>query len=133
MTWLRKYGNKFNNCKSDYNGILYDSKKEAARAQELDLLERAREIRNIKRQVKISFDICRRCKRLCSNVCPSCKEVSLAHISNYYIDFVYYDKKNKVEVYEEIKGFETQVWKDKWKLLTILYEDDPMKNLVVIK
>lgn len=52
--WMR--GNKFSAKKVEYNGVTYDSKAEARRAQELDLLLRFNEIVSWKGQVK--FQLC---------------------------------------------------------------------------
>lgn len=130
-----KTKNKFNAKSTEYEGQVYHSKREAGRAAELDLLERGGEIRNIKRQVRISFDICgnANCLRLCSGNCPKHRMGKVHHLSNYYLDFTYWDKKEGVEVYEEVKGMETGEWKQKWKLLCILYENDPKKKLIVVR
>lgn len=128
-----KTKNKYKANSTEYNGEVYHSKLEANRAQELDLLERAGEIKNIRRQVRISFDICRKCLRLCSSVCRLHKKQGVHHLSNYFIDFTYWDVKSGLEIYEEVKGFQTNEWKAKWKYLCILYEDDPKKKLIVVR
>ncbi|MGE4197648.1 MAG: DUF1064 domain-containing protein [Phycisphaerales bacterium] len=43
---------KYRNQRTEHDGILYDSRKEAKRAQELDLLKQAGQIRGWTRQVK---------------------------------------------------------------------------------
>lgn len=48
---MAKYGNK----KVKYNGIVFDSKKEALRYKELLLLERAKEIFDLQLQVKFEL------------------------------------------------------------------------------
>lgn len=45
-------GNKYHNKKINVNGIVYDSKKEYRRHQELSLLERVGTIQDLRRQVK---------------------------------------------------------------------------------
>ena len=52
MAWKRYAGNKYGSRKVEVNGIVFDSKREAARYQELLLLEKAGEIKDIRRQVK---------------------------------------------------------------------------------
>jgi hypothetical protein len=133
MTWYNRRGTKYGAKSTEYNGSVFHSKKEAGRAAELDLLERANEIENIRRQVRISFDICASCLRLCSSKCSKHPKEIPSHITNYYIDFVYRDKKTGEEIYEEVKGFETGEWKLKWKLLCLLYERDPKKKLIVTR
>jgi len=87
-----------------YNGVSYHSKKEAAYAAELDLLVRAKEIKSWDRQVRISLD------------------VNGFHICNYIIDFVVHHN-DGTEEYVEVKGFQTEVWRLKWRLFEALYED----------
>lgn len=50
----KKSGNKFSAKKTEYGGITYDSKKEAWRARELDLLIRAKEVLEV--EVQPVFD-----------------------------------------------------------------------------
>lgn len=88
-----------------------DSKFEAGKAQELELLKKAGEIVDFQEQVKIPL------------------EVNGFHICNYYIDFVIQHKDGDVE-YLETKGFATDVWKLKWKLFEALY-DKPGNVLTV--
>lgn len=47
----KKSGNKLRAIKTEYKGTLFDSKKEAHRAYELDLLKRAGDIKKIEYQV----------------------------------------------------------------------------------
>lgn len=47
--------NKYRNQPTEVDGILFDSKKEAQRWQELKLLERAGEIRDLERQVRFEL------------------------------------------------------------------------------
>ena len=44
MAWKRYTGNKYGSRKVEVNGIMFDSKREAARYQELLLLEKAGDI-----------------------------------------------------------------------------------------
>lgn len=94
---------------SKYNG--FDSKFEAGKAQELELLKKAEEIVDYQTQVKIPL------------------EVNGFHICNYYIDFVV-QHNDGTEEYIECKGFPTEVWKLKWKLFEALY-DKPGNTLTV--
>jgi hypothetical protein len=87
------------------------SKKEATKAFELDLLIKAGEILEWKRQVKISLD------------------VNGYHICNYYVDFEVLWKDGTKE-YVEIKGFETDLWRMKWRLFEALYSDKGYKLTV---
>ena len=97
-----KKQNKYGNIEREYNGILYVSKKEAAYAQELDLRKKAEDIKDWKRQVKISLD------------------VNGYHICNYYVDFeIEHNDESKELV--EIKGFETEIFRLKRKLLEAVF------------
>ena len=50
--WMPKKSSKYGNKKIEYNGEVFDSKKEYKRWCELKLLERAGKISDLKRQVK---------------------------------------------------------------------------------
>lgn len=80
-----------------------DSKFEAGKAADLELLKKAGEIVDFQEQVKIPL------------------EVNGFHICNYYIDFVIQHSDGTVE-YLETKGYATDVWKLKWKLFEALYD-----------
>ncbi len=89
-----------------------DSKFEAGKAQELELLKRAGEIADFKEQVKIPL------------------VVNGLVVCDYWIDFVITHNDNSIE-YCETKGFATDVWKLKWKLFEALYSGDPNVKLTV--
>lgn len=95
-----KYGNK----KCMYNGYNYDSIKEANYAENLDWRIKIGEVLKWERQVKISIDI------------------NSVHIANYFIDFKVWLSNGVVE-YHEVKGFETDIWRMKWRLCKALYKD----------
>ncbi len=110
-----RYGSKYGNKSCTYNGISYHSKKEAGQAQELDFRLKAGDIKSWERQKKISLD------------------VNGHHITNYYIDFVLTHNDGTLE-FLEVKGFETDVWRMKWKLFESLHEEMfPMSKLTVVK
>ena len=96
--------NKYNNRKWEIDGITYDSQKEAKRAMELKLLERAGEIKNLRRQV--AFE-------LIPNQYIDGKLVERK--CSYVADFVY--EENGKTVVEDVKGIRTDVYKLKRKLL----------------
>jgi hypothetical protein len=93
--------NKYRAVKTEVDGYRFDSRKEAARYQELKLLEKAGEISNLELQVKFSLDI------------------EGHHICNYIADFCY-DEKGQVIV-EDSKGVRTPVFRIKAKLMWALY------------
>ena len=103
-TYFKHQGNKFKAVKQTYNGRSYDSKKEAEYAMQLDWRKKAGEIKEIHPQFKIDL------------------RINDVHWRNYYIDF-------KVELidgsfeYIEVKGFPTEVWKQKWDATIILFNE----------
>jgi hypothetical protein len=105
MSWRQRKGNKYGAVSSIYNGILYDSKKEAGYAAELNLRLKAGDIKDWERQFKISFDG------------PG------GHICNHYVDFKIYHKDGSVELVE-IKGFQTPEWRLKRNMIDALFLPD---------
>ncbi len=101
MTWYQKRGNKYGAKSILYEGKQYHSKREAGYAAELDLLKKAGEIKEWERQIKIPLGV---------NGC---------HITNYFIDFKIEHMNGDIE-FVEVKGFETDVWRLKWKLFEAL-------------
>ena len=110
--YYQKYNNrlKYGNIPTEYRGGRFDSKKEARKAMELDLLVKAGEIIKWEKQKKLSLD------------------VNGMHIANYYLDFVLYYPDGTVE-YLEIKSpiTQTPVWRMKWKLSQALFKDKNIK------
>lgn len=112
--WYQKRGSKYGAKSTEYEGNVYHSKKEAGYAKELDLRVRAKDIKGWRRQVKIPLD------------------VNGYHICNYYIDFIIEHNDGTLE-YTEVKGFETDTWRMKWKLFEALYGDREGIKLTVVK
>jgi hypothetical protein len=103
--------NKYHAETSVYNGYNYDSRLEASYAMQLDWLIKAGEIESVERQYKIDITI------------------NGEHICNYFIDFKvnYTDKHCE---YHEVKGFETDLWRIKWRLSKAVH---PEWKFVLIK
>ena len=55
MGYYKGKRNKFNATKAEYNGYIYDSKKEASYAMELDWMIKAGEVERFERQHKIDL------------------------------------------------------------------------------
>lgn len=87
------------------DGFTYDSKMEADRAAQLVLLERAGEIRELKRQI------------------PFLLTVNGALIKRWRCDFTYYDIQDEQWTADEVKGFKPRDWAMTAKLFTALYPD----------
>lgn len=90
--------NKYRNNKVTYDGIIFDSKKEAQRYAELKMLERVGKIKELKRQVPFT---------LIPKICDQ--------NGKYYADFVY--MLNGKLVVEDTKGVRTAEYKIKKKLM----------------
>ena len=98
---------KYHSTKIEYDGMVFDSKKELRRFKELSLLEKAGEIQDLKRQVKFE-------------VLPAQREpeyitengyVRLGNVLErkvvYIADFVY--TKDGETVVEDVKGYKSGV------------------------
>lgn len=117
MVYIQKTENKYHAKSQTYNQITYHSKFEAGYAQALDLAVKSGEIKKWDRQVKLDL------------------KVNGQHITNYYIDFIVYHNGGSRE-FIEVKGFETEVWRMKWKILEATFEQfkqHPDDSLSVIK
>ena len=113
--WQKKSGNKYHAKSSVYNGNYYHSQFEAAYAQELDFRLKAHDIKSWRRQVKIPL------------------QVNGRHITNYIMDFEVTHNDGSVELIE-CKGFETDVWIMKWRLLEAIYcVEQPDVRLTLVK
>ena len=99
MRWNTE--NKYHNKKVTVDGLTFDSIKEANRWQELKLMEKAGEIVGLNRQQKIEL-------------IPKTK----LYQARYYVaDFVYFDKRANITIYEDCKGYRTDIYKLKKALL----------------
>ena len=118
---------KYKNRKKLVDGIEFDSAKEARRWSELKLLEKAREISDLRRQVKFvliesqyeeSSEVYQRGK----NKGKPKRGKILEHECSYIADFVYTDEKTGKTVVEDTKGFKTKDYIIKRKLLLERYK-----------
>lgn len=98
-----KYGNK----KVQVDGKIFDSLKEAMRYNELKMLQDHGKIQDLKCQVK--FELQPKFK----NEITGKTEKSITYIA----DFVYYDNEKYEYVIEDVKGFKTEVYKMKRKMM----------------
>ena len=101
MRYNSKYGNKpTKTC----DGVLHDSRKEAQRWVELQMLEKANLIRNLRRQVKYEL------------IPKQEGERSVTYIA----DFVYDDENGK-HIVEDCKGMRTPAYIIKRKLMLYIH------------
>ena len=106
-----KKRNKHNARRTFYNGRWYQSALECEYAQELDWRKKAGEIKEIIPQFKIDI------------------RINDIHICNYFIDFKI-TLADGTDEYHEVKGFEADLWRMKWRCAIALY---PEWKFVLIK
>jgi len=109
--------NKYGNRAVIYKGERYDSEKECNRAVELEMLERAGKIQNIRRQVK--FDLI--------------PKQSGERAVKYIADFVYMDCETGKVIVEDVKSSATRT-KDyiiKRKLFKWQYPDYEFREVIM--
>ena len=93
--------NKYRNVKTEVDGIVFHSKREAARYTDLKLLERAGQIKDLRIQVPFLF------------------ELNDVRICKYFADFVY--RENGKEIVEDCKGKRTKDYMIKRKLMKAFF------------
>lgn len=124
MAWTRYTGNKYGSKKVRIDGIVFDSKKEARRYQELLSLERAGAIQNLRRQVKYVLIPAQHEKSTQVYTKGPQKGLSkqgrlIERECSYIADFVY--TRDGETVVEDTKGFRTKEYVIKRKLLLYTY------------
>ena len=99
---------KYHSRRTEFGGMVFDSKKEAQRYIVLRELEKQGEIRNLQRQVKFKL-------------IPGVRwSNGKKHRDTFYIaDFTYYE--NGHLVVEDVKGFRTPVYKLKKELMKAVH------------
>lgn len=102
--------NKYHAKKTWMKGKVYDSKKEANRAFELEMLAKYGKIKNLQKQVPFVLQE--------GYVNKHGKKIRPI---TYIADFTY--ERDGVLVVEDTKGFETEVFKIKRKMLEYKYPD----------
>ena len=93
--------NKYRAVKTEVDGIVFDSKREAARYMELMLLERAGEISHL--ELQPVYECVVNGKKICT----------------YRADFRYFTKLGNIV--EDVKGVKTPIYRLKKKLVEALY------------
>lgn len=120
---MRRYGSKYGNHKITIDNITFDSTGEGLRYKELKLLAKTGQITDLQLQKK--FIIVPEIREP-DTVGPrgGVKKGKLIQSAAYYVaDFVYYDKNGKLVV-EDFKGFKTDLYKLKKKLMKYIYDID---------
>lgn len=101
---------KYNNKKITVDGQIFDSKKEASRYEELRILEKAGEIKDLRTQVKFKLIPAQRDEATGKVIEREC---------SYKADFVY--EEDGKTVVEDVKGFRTKEYIIKRKLMLYQY------------
>ena len=97
--------NKYRNRKTEIDGIVFDSKREAQRYAELQILQRAGKIRDLSMQVEFELIPKQDGERACK----------------YKADFVYHMADTGKMVVEDVKGKRTREYIIKRKLMLYRY------------
>lgn len=107
-------GRKYHNIKMEYNGVMYDSKKEAKRQYVLNMMERGGIIRDLERQKRFLLQ-----EAFVNNKGEKIREIS------YIADFYYYDNERGSLVVEDVKSpaTRTDVYRIKKKLFEKKYPE----------
>lgn len=104
---------KYKAKKCIYNDIEYDSQKEANRARELDLLLKSGKICNLERQVRYKW--------IETHSVNDFTTEQIQFKRAWIADFVYYDKETQSVVVEDVKGFFTDEFKKKRKIVEKIF------------
>lgn len=112
-------GSKYNAKKVEYNGMVFDSKRELKRYRELELLEKNGEITNLRRQVKYVLIPVQREPDTVGKKGGVKKGKVIERECAYTADFVY--EEDGETVVEDSKGFKTKDYSIKRKLMLYVY------------
>jgi hypothetical protein len=104
---------KFNNRKTIVDGITFDSRLEADRYKDLVAMEEAGYIHNLELQPE--YELIPKNKHNRKTI--------------YKADFRYFDEKLGKVIVEDVKGFKTDVYKIKKKMLLHLYPEITFKEI----
>jgi predicted nucleic acid-binding protein len=104
--------NKFNAKKTEIDGIVFHSRKEAARYSQLKLYEKGGLITDLRLQV--SYEL------IPKLVINGKTERAIKYIA----DFVYIDTVYSTEIVEDVKGMITDVFKLKYRLMKLQHGID---------
>lgn len=106
--WHNRYGTKYGSRKTEVDGILFDSRREASRYSELKMLERGKAITGLQLQPEFELQAGFRDN----------KGVWRRPIT-YKADFLYIEEGKTIV--EDVKGMQTDVFKIKMKMFLKQY------------
>jgi hypothetical protein len=110
---MRLRAHKYHAKPTDVDGIRFASQREAIRYKQLRLLERTGEIRDLELQPVFPLHVV----KLYRNNWP----IELATVAKYIADFRYLDKRSGEIVVEDAKGFKTETYRLKKKLVEAIH------------
>ena len=110
---------KYNSRRVSIDGYAFDSIRESQRYGELKLMEKAGEIVHLEVHPKIELQ-------------PAFiyREKQIRAIK-YEADFRYFSYIDGVVIYEDLKGYETQMFRLKWKMLLYQFKNSPIEFRIV--
>lgn len=107
---------KYRNKKVTYDGIKFDSMREASRYLELKMLEKSGHISNL--ELQKSFELI-----------PTIKtDVETLRVTKYVCDFFYYDNHRQEFIVEDVKGCVTKEYQLKKKMFLTNYDFTLFEN-----
>lgn len=109
--------NKYNSRRITIDGYTFDSIRESERYSELKLMEKAGEISNL--DVHPEIELQPRFFYLGERI----------RAIKYEADFSYVE--NGVQIYEDLKGYENQLFRAKWKMLLYKFRNSPVEFRIV--
>ena len=109
---------KYNAKKTEIDGILFDSKKEARRYSELKILEKSGIISNL--ELQPSYELQEKFRD---------RNGKAIRAINYIADFKYYDNERQEIVVEDVKGMKTDVYNIKKKMFIKKYPEIIFKEI----
>lgn len=120
---MKRINSKYGSRKVHRDGVVYDSRSEARRGAELAILQRAGEIRNLRRQVPYELIPVQREKDTIGARGAVHKGRVIEKSVGYVADFVYEERTADGwrEVVEDVKGFRTHEYIIKRKLMLWRY------------
>ena len=121
MAWRNYRRNKYKNDKTEVDGILFESKREARRWQELRLAESVGAIGHLQRQVHFELIPAQREPDRRGPRGGLIKGRTLEREVEYVADFVYIDLDTGETIVEDTKGFKTKDFIIKRKLMLYMH------------
>lgn len=123
MAWRNyKSGNKYHNHKAAVDGEVFDSRKEARRWLELQMIQKAGNIKNLERQKKFVLIPAQYEPDITGPRGGKKKGKLIEREVAYYADFYYYNPTFDCWVVEDTKGIRTPEYIIKRKLMLYIHK-----------